>query len=138
MILVDSCVLIDVFNKDPRWSNWSGRHLKRATLGEYLFVNPIVIGEVSWAVEDFRTFHLTLVGLLIGIQPLEAQMGHAAGVAYQAYLRRRDGASPKTPLPDFFIGAHAQQAGAAILTRDKKRFRTYFPDVPLITPETQP
>ncbi|MFC0204294.1 type II toxin-antitoxin system VapC family toxin [Novosphingobium soli] len=138
MILVDSCVLIDVFNADPQWSEWSRGQLGRAAFGTYLFVNPVVVGEVGWQLESYDAFHAVLTALLIAVEPLEAAAGHAAGMAYQSYLSRSHGNPPKLPLPDFFIGAHAQHVGATILTRDRKRFRTYFPDVPLITPETQP
>lgn len=138
MILVDSCVFIDVFNKDPEWGSWSRKQFDRAALGAYLFTNPVVVGEVGWQMESYEAFHDLLKVLLIAVQPLDPEAGYVAGTAYQIYLRKRRGDGPKVPLPDFFIGAHARQLGATILTRDPQRFRNYFPEVPLITPETQP
>jgi predicted nucleic acid-binding protein len=60
------------------------------------------------------------------------------GVAYRKYLDKRKAQSgkdgPKTPLADFFIGAHAELMGWELVTGDKGRFETYFPSVKLITP----
>jgi predicted nucleic acid-binding protein len=56
----------------------------------------------------------------------------AAGQAYRKY--RAAGGSRSNVLPDFSIGAHALTTGMAILTRDARPYRTYFPDVELITP----
>lgn len=137
MILVDSCILIDVFNRDAEWFDWSRANLGRAAREDYLFINPAIVGEVGWQFETYDAFHAILATLLISVEPIEPQMGYLAGIAYQRYLKRRSGASSRIPLPDFFIGAHAQHVGATILTRDTRRFRTYFPDVSLITPETQ-
>jgi predicted nucleic acid-binding protein len=57
-----------------------------------------------------------------------------AGKAFVSYRRTRGPVS--TPLPDFFIGAHAAVEGLALLTRDPRRYRTYFPTVPLVAPES--
>lgn len=138
MILVDSNVLIDVLSRDPEWFEWSVHNLRRSGLGAYLFVNPIVVGEVGWQFEDYGDFRRILASLLIGVEVLRPEAAHLAALAYRKYRHRRDGKAPKLPLPDFFIGGHAQQDGATILTRDPRFYRTYFPDVPLITPETQP
>ncbi|HWD26871.1 MAG TPA: type II toxin-antitoxin system VapC family toxin [Rhizomicrobium sp.] len=62
--------------------------------------------------------------------PYEA--GFLAGKAFRAY--RRNGGTRRSPLPDFFIGAHAMVRGYDLLTRDPARYRTYFPAVRLIEP----
>jgi predicted nucleic acid-binding protein len=55
-----------------------------------------------------------------------------AGKVYRTYRKR--GGTRRSPLPDFFIGAHAAVAGYHLLTRDAQRYRTYFPNLQLITP----
>lgn len=137
MILVDSNVLIDVFGRDPEWFDWSRRQLARAALGAYLAINPIVAAEVGWQFESTERFHAIISALLIGFEPLDLRAGYLAGVAFQRYRERRRGDAPKLPLPDFLIGGHALATGATVLTRDPRFYRAYFPDVPLITPETE-
>ncbi|WP_448661084.1 type II toxin-antitoxin system VapC family toxin [Sphingomonas sp. CJ20] len=136
MILVDSCVLIDVFNRDPEWFDWSRGQLARAASGAYLAINPIVTGEICWRFESLDQFQAITSALLIGFEPLDMRAGYFAGVAFRRYRERRGPGTPKRPLPDFLIGGHALFAGATILTRDPRFYRAYFPDVPLITPET--
>jgi predicted nucleic acid-binding protein len=55
-----------------------------------------------------------------------------AGKVFQRY--RAAGGTRTGVLPDFFIGAHAAVAGLSLLTRDARRYRTYFPGVGLVTP----
>ncbi len=136
MILVDSNVLIDILGRDPRWFEWSAEQIGRAAAGDYLFVNPVIVGEIGWQFESARHFGQIMASLLIGIEPLDANAGFVASRAFHAYRQRRGDAVPRYPLPDFLIGGHAQALGAAILTRDPRFYRTYFPDVSLITPET--
>ncbi|WP_421855581.1 type II toxin-antitoxin system VapC family toxin [Novosphingobium sp.] len=135
MILVDSNVLIDLFDRDPDWFEWSKSQIARSALGANLAVNPVVISEVATGFESLERFNAVLAALLIGFEPLDAASGYLAGRAFQAYRARRGSDTPKLPLPDFLIGGHAQALGAAILTRDARFYRSYFPSVPLITPE---
>ncbi|WP_446741072.1 type II toxin-antitoxin system VapC family toxin [Sphingomonas sp. ACRSK] len=139
MILVDSNVLIDVFNRDPQWFEWSSVNLQRAAYGADLVVNPVVVGEAAPWVGSLENFNLIMVALLIRTEALSVEAGYLAGAAYQTYLeQRRKNKQPftaKAVLPDFFVGGHAESVGATILTRDSDRYRKYFPTVPLITPE---
>lgn len=135
MILVDSCVLIDVFSRDPKWFEWSKSQISKAATGAYLAINPVVIGEVARDFESFELLNVALAAMLIGIEPLDAHSGYLAGEAFQKHRMQRGSDTPKLPLPDFLIGGHAQSLGAAILTRDARFYRSYFPTVPLITPE---
>lgn len=136
MILVDSNILIDIMGGDPAWSEWSKAQVRRAASGAYLFVNPVVAGEIGWQFESVDHFQLAMTGLLIGIEPLDATAGFLASKAYHLYRKRRGTDAARIPLADFFMGGHAQAAGATILTRDPRFYRSYFSDVPLITPET--
>jgi predicted nucleic acid-binding protein len=42
--------------------------------------------------------------------------------------------SRTSPLPDFYIGAHAAIGGLEPLTRDAARYRSYFPKVEILVP----
>lgn len=134
MILVDSNVLIDVIGKDPVWLNWSldqldGRH------GDMISVNQMVIAEVAPRYPSLDLFVAEIVGWGMSIDEYGADAAFAAGLAFIRYRRNRGNGAPLLPLPDFFIGGHAQVLGAAILTRDPRFYRSYFPDVLLIAPE---
>ncbi|GAB3963705.1 type II toxin-antitoxin system VapC family toxin [Actinoallomurus acanthiterrae] len=130
--LVDSCVLLDLALEDPTWSEWSAHALVAAADEGPLAINPIIYAEVSLgysAVEDVDTF---LPAEDYFREPLPYQAGFLAGKAFVRY--RRAGGAKQSPLPDFYIGAHAAVAGYRLLTRDKARYATHFPKVPLITP----
>ena len=132
MVLVDANVLIDVLTDDPDWADWSAAKLIEAIESDALAVNPIIYAEVAAAYKTVKAFERALIAW-----PLEqlALPYAAAWPASQAFLRyRREGGKRQTPMPDFYIGAHALVEGHIILTRDVARYRTYFPKVPLITP----
>jgi predicted nucleic acid-binding protein len=130
--LVDSCVLLDLALEDPTWAEWSANALVAAADEGPLAINPIIYAEVSVgysAVEDLDTL---LPAEDYRREALPYQAGFLAGKAFIRY--RRAGGAKRSPLPDFYIGAHAAVAGYRLLTRDKARYATYFPKVRLITP----
>jgi predicted nucleic acid-binding protein len=130
--LVDSNVLLDVATCDPQWQAWSADALAQAADHGQLLINPIVYAEVSigfTAVEDLDEALPPDVYLRT---PLPYEAAFLAGKAFLTYRRR--GGLKTTPLPDFYIGAHAAIAGCHLLTRDARRYRGYFPTVPLIAP----
>ncbi len=132
MTLVDTNVLLDVLSNDPRWSEWSLRHLaRRAALGP-LIVNEIVYAEMSARMESESQVKQALGNLDVGFDRVPRRALFLAGQSYSRY--RSSGGIRSGVLPDFFIGAHAQVLGCPVLTRDVRRYRTYFPDVELITP----
>ncbi len=134
MILVDSNVLIDIFENDARWADWSIGQVAHYSRTEALAVNHITIAETAPKLGSMVTFHAMLADLSLSVEPFSDEAAFAAGVAFQKH--RSNGGKSKSVLPDFFIGGHAQALGATILTRDPRFYRTYFPAVPLITPET--
>jgi len=134
VILIDSNVLIDVFDRDPEWFDWSRTNINRAAFGAYLFVNPVVIGEIAPRFMEYEQLRLALISMLIGIEPLAGDGAFLAGRAFEVHRRRKQPGAAKSILADFFIGGHAQASGATILTRDPRFYRSYFPGVPLITP----
>lgn len=134
MILVDSNVLIDVLDQDDRWFEWSSTKINRSVFGAYLFVNPVVIGELAPRFEALDDLRVILSAMLISVEPLLAEGSFLAGKAFEHHRLRKTPGSAKSILADFFIGGHAQAIGATILTRDPRFYRSYFPGVPLITP----
>ncbi|MEO7384520.1 MAG: PIN domain-containing protein [Novosphingobium sp.] len=135
MILPDSNILIDVIEMDPVWEDWSSQQLLAASSAGRIIINHVVVAEVapnSGNLEDFLE-NLEVMGIVI--EPLCNQSAFSAGVAFRTYRANRDRTGTKTILPDFLIGGHAQTLGATILTRDPRFYRTYFPSVPLITPD---
>jgi predicted nucleic acid-binding protein len=130
--LVDSCVLLDVVLGDPTWISWSMDALAAAADQGPLAINPIIYAEVSvgyGAVEDVDAFLPTED---YAREPLPYRAGFLAGLAHLRY--RQAGGTRRSPLPDFYIGAHAAVAGYRVLTRDRARYARYFPTVPLIAP----
>ena len=132
--LVDSNVLLDIFTEDRAWLDWSSRSLAAAAEAGPLYVNPIVYAEVSVRFTRVEDLEDALPTREFRRSPLPWAAAFLAGKAFMAYRRNRGSAS--VPLPDFFIGAHAAVDDLALLTRDVGRYRTYFPTVELLCPET--
>ncbi len=131
--LVDSNVLIDVLAESPEWAEWSSGALRYAGAEGPLIVNEVIYAEVS-----YRYSRIELLDLELPIDQFQREhtpwpAAYLAGKAFVEYRRR--GGPRRSPLPDFFIGAHAAIAGLRLLTRDPSRYRTYFPIVELITPD---
>lgn len=132
-ILVDSNVLLDVLTTDARWFPWSARILEEATDRYRLVINPVIFAEVSQRFSRQADADVALPATVLHREPLPYDAAFLAGKAYLDYRRR--GGQKTSPLPDFFIGAHASVAGYRLLTRDVQRYRTYFPTLTLIAPE---
>lgn len=131
--LVDSNVLIDVLDRDPRWEAWSRETMVDALEQGALFINPIVYAEVSIGFSTAEECDWALSKRWVERIPMPWPASFLAGKAFLDY--RRSGGPRLSPLPDFFIGAHAAVAGFRLLTRDPNRYRTYFPTVQLVAPE---
>lgn len=131
--LVDSSVLLDIATADPVWADWSSQALAAAVRGGPVVLNPIVYAEVSIGYERIEDLGDALPPEIFRRAPLPFVAAFLAGKAHRTYRQR--GGTRTTTLPDFFIGAHAAVAGMALLTRDARRFHTYFPTVRLIAPE---
>ena len=131
-VLIDACVLIDIATEDPIWGGWSADALARAAEDQVLVINPLIYAEVSVAFLRIEDLDDALPEALFQREALPYAAGFLAGKAHLAYRRR--GGTRATPLPDFYIGAHAAIAGHQLLTRAAQRFRTAFPSVLLIAP----
>lgn len=132
-VLVDANVLIDIATDDPRWGGWSARMLSMLGQGARLVINPLIYAEVSVAHSRIETLDAVLPEDVFLREPLPWAAGFLAGKAFLAYRRR--GGDRRAPLPDFYIGAHAAIRGYRLLTRDRGRYQTYFPGLPVICPE---
>ena len=130
--LVDSNVLLDIFTEDPAWLEWSTSSLAAAAEAGPMYVNPIVYAEVSIRFSRIEDLEDALPSSEFRRAPLPWAAAFLAGKAFTAYRRNRGTA--QSPLPDFFIGAHAAIDGLVLLTRDSGRYRTYFPTVELVAP----
>lgn len=131
-VLVDSNVLLDVLEDDQQWYGWSSEQLARCADNSVLVINPIIYSEVSMGFERVEDLEDALPPSEFVRQPLPWEAAFLAGKCYLAY--RRSGGIRRSPLPDFFIGAHALVSGMELLTRDAARYRTYFPRLRLIAP----
>ena len=132
-ILVDANVLMDVLTADATWLPWSSEQLKQARRNSAVIVNPIVCAEIAPIFDfDWQKLNKWLRPGLFGREALPFEASVIAAAAHRRY--RQNGGTRTSPLPDFYIGAHAEAAGYTLLTRDVPRYRTYFPTVPLIVP----
>jgi hypothetical protein len=132
-VLVDSNVLLDVLEEDPNWFPWSAERLAECAESSPLVLNPVIFAEVSIGFERIEELESALPMEDFERRPLPWEAAFLAGKCFLAY--RRSGGVRRSPLPDFFIGAHAAVEDLTLLTRDPTRYRTYFPKLRLITPE---
>ncbi len=130
--LVDSNVLIDLFDEDSEWRDWSDAMMTRAANRGPLVINPIVFAEVSAGFGSLEDVEAALPESYVRREALPWEAAFLAGQAFLQY-RRRGGTRP-APLPDFYIGAHAAVAGYTLLTRDPLRYRHYFPTLKVVAP----
>ena len=131
-VLVDSNVLLDVLEEDKTWYEWSSSQLQKAADSCTLIINPIIYAEVSVGFQRIEELEDALPTDFFQRKAIPYEAAFLAGKCFIRY--RKLGGTKQSPLPDFFIGAHAAVAGLTLLTRDSARYRTYFPSLSLITP----
>ncbi len=132
MLLVDANVLIDVLQDDPEWADWSIAQLRAQSKVHPLLINPIIYAELSLTFSTVEALDETIGKLGLAVMELPRPALFLAGKAFIRY--RRQGGKKNNVLADFFIGAHTAVLGCQLLTRDARRYQTYFPSVTLITP----
>lgn len=132
MILVDTNVLIDVLEDDPVWADWSIQQLRAQSQIHELAINPIIYAELSQIFSSFEALDDVVTQLGLAMQEVPRPALFLAGKAFVRY--RKVGGGKNNVLADFFIGAHAAVKKLPLLTRDAKRYRSYFPSVELIVP----
>lgn len=131
-VLVDSNVLLDVLTDDPTWYAWSAAQLDACPAAGELCINPMIYAEVSVGFDRIEALDEALPLDAFLRLPLPWEAGFLAGKSFMAYRKARGART--SPLPDFYIGAHAAIEGLTLLTRDVARYRTYFPTLELICP----
>ena len=132
MLLVDTNVILDVVENDPKWAAWSQAQLDSAALKEVLIINPIIYAELSLAFQRIEEVEAMLTKTKLRVEPVPREALFLAAKVFLQY--RRKGGARTGVLPDFFIGAHAAVLDLSLLTRDTARYATYFPKLKLITP----
>ena len=132
MILVDANVILDLVENDPVWADWSQQQLETASLQTTLCINPVIYAELSIAFDKIEDLETVLNEGAFRLEPIPREALFLAGKAFVKYRKQR---GTKTGvLPDFFIGAHAAVRGLTLLTRDTRRYASYFPTLQLIVP----
>jgi predicted nucleic acid-binding protein len=131
--LIDSNVLIDIVTHDADWYEWSADVLGRALRTSAVYMNPLVYAEVSTQFSDIDELDLALPSAVIRREALPYGAAFLAAKAFVAYRRR--GGDRRSPLPDFYIGAHAVVRNLTLVTRDVRRYRQSFPTLRLISPD---
>jgi predicted nucleic acid-binding protein len=132
MILVDTNVLLDVFQNDPEWAAWSQEQLDAASATDHLVINPVIYSEVSIAFARIEELEAVLAEASLTVEPIPREAIFLAGKVFLAYRRARG--IKRSVLPDFYIGAHAAVLRCRLLTRDVARYRSYFPGISLLCP----
>lgn len=132
-MLVDTNVLVDVLENDPEWADWSIAQLRAQSKVHRLIINPIIYSELSLTFSTFEALDQVLDDMELRMLDIPKPALFLAGKAFVQY--RRSGGVKTNVLGDFFIGAHAAVSGMPVLTRDTRRYKSYFSSVRLVAPE---
>ncbi|MBW1939864.1 MAG: PIN domain-containing protein [Deltaproteobacteria bacterium] len=133
-ILVYSNIILDVFLNDPNWAEWSESKLEKFSGITRLFINPVVYSEVSIGFKKIEEMESAINRSGFQMLDIPKEALFLAGKTFLKY--RKNKGTKKSPLPDFYIGAQAAIFDMDLITRDVSRYRTYFPTIRLISPET--
>lgn len=132
MLLVDTNVLVDVLQDDPKWADWSIAQMRAQAALHALVINPVIYAEMSLSFSTLEALDDVVHTLGLELREIPRPALFLAAKAYAQY--RRLGGNKQQVLPDFFIGAHAAVEGWPLLTRDASRFKTYFPTLRVLAP----
>lgn len=130
--LIDSNIFLDLITNDLDWAEWSAGQLAAAMSDGAVLINDVIYAEISIRYDEVAKLDAMLSDFGATLVSTPRQALFDAGKAFRRY--RASGGLRRSVLPDFFIGAHAAAANLPLLTRDARRYRTYFPTVELITP----
>lgn len=133
MILVDSCVVIDVLGNDRRWAGWLQTQLETWSVRGPLLINAVIYAELAAYASSKESLDAEVAAAGLDVRDFPRDALFLAGRAHAAYGKR--GGTRAGVLADFLVGAHAAVLQIPILTRDVVRFRAYFPTVKLVSPD---
>lgn len=132
-IMVDSCVYLDIFTRDPHWFDWSSKALADAANRGTILLNPVIYAEISMRFDRIEELDALLSPEVFEYRDIPPEAAFLAGKVFLKY--RRPGGTKTLPLPDFFIGAHAAIEKVPLITRDSRRLETWFPSLEVVRPE---
>jgi predicted nucleic acid-binding protein len=138
VILLDTNVLIYASTDGSPFLEWARSTIAAGVSGDGAAVNAVSLAEIcvgdaepETVADRIRSWGITLLDVPV----VGAELCAKAYLEYRERRRAESGRdAPLLPLPDFFIGAHAQVMNWPLVTADPGRFRTYFPSVTLLTP----
>lgn len=131
-VLIDSCVLLDLFTNDVRWADWSEKILGHYSQTNTLYINSIIYTGVSIGFNRIEEVESAIGQVGVKVLEIPREALFLAGKIFLNY-RKHKGTKNST-LPDFFIGAHATVSSFDLITRDTAKFKTYYPNLKLISP----
>ncbi|MBN1929139.1 MAG: type II toxin-antitoxin system VapC family toxin [Chlorobiaceae bacterium] len=132
-LLVDSNIILDLFLDDPVWADWSEAALSDYAVRTPLFINPVIYSEISIGFNKIEELEAALSKSGLRMLDIPKEALFLAGKVFLNYRKHKG--EKCSPLPDYFIGAHAAVSGLDLITRDKNRYQKYFPTVRIIAPE---
>jgi predicted nucleic acid-binding protein len=134
-IFIDSCILLDLFTDDPVWADWSEKILDKYSQTNTLYINSIIYTEVSIGFNKIEEVEKAIFEVGIKVIEIPREALFLAGKAFLKYKRNKG--IKNSPLPDFFIGAHASVSKFNLITRDAAKYKTYFPSLKIIHPDKE-
>ncbi len=140
MTLFDTSVILDALENDSEFYKWAFNLILEAAATDGAAVNAVTVAELCAGDRDPTVVKADLQNWDLQVLDIPAAAAPVCGKAHRRYAISRKtsggGDAPKTPLPDFFIGAHAEIMGWKLATRDSERIAKYFPKVVLVTPKS--
>lgn len=125
-------VILDILTEDTNWFDWSANQLTNCAERETLHINPIIYAEVAMGFQEITQVESVLSPSFFQRDTLPYEAAFLTGQAFLEYCCRS--CVRRSPLSDFYIGAHDFLSGYILLSRDANHYQTYFPELVLISP----
>ncbi len=129
--IADSNIFLDLFSQDLNWAAWSAEQFVSALSAGPVVINPLIYAEISLGFDKIEDLDAALPPEVVR-EDLPWDAAFLAAKCFAQY--RRAGGTRRSPLPDFYIAAHAAVTGRALLTRDRLRYREFLPSLVVISP----
>ena len=128
---VDTNILLDVFLPDKRFAEQSARLLKVAYDEGALIICEIVYAELVPQFGDRRRLDSALATLDVAVSSSNTDIAFLAGEKWGQY--KKSGGTRERIITDFLIGAHASIKAERFLTRDRGFYKSYFPELSILS-----